>query len=75
MLRAQTVDDVLLLESLLQQIDVLRLVGIVEFLPRLEAGRIAGFKADKLVAVVVQAYRGWAYGFRYSPKWHSPAPR
>ena len=38
MLRAQTVDDVLLLESLLQQIDVLRLVGIVEFLPRLEAG-------------------------------------
>ena len=55
MLRAQTVDDVLLLESLLQQIDVLRLVGIVEFLPRLEAGRIAGFKADKLVAVVVQA--------------------
>ena len=30
MLRAQTVDDVLLLESLLQQIDVLRLVGLVE---------------------------------------------
>lgn len=44
MLRAQTVDDVLLLESLLQQIDVLRLVGLVEFLPRLEAGRIAGFR-------------------------------
>ena len=54
-LRAQAVDDVLLLEGLAQQVDVLGLVGVVEFLPRLEAGGIAGFKADKLVAVVKQA--------------------